>query len=185
MRSDGGSDFRFRRVQINPCQANPSPEASGRILLRNSCRSTTCTHTQRPSMYSGRRRCGGGSGTKGGGSKTSRDMAGASSSPPSTMLPASKSSLHHNKDSRVNGGGAAFSVRLQAKDILAELERSAGKSGGLGTSARGREADHQVREKARRRTAEGVFLSKSDSGTFSRVKRQAMSLRLVGRQPVR
>ncbi len=142
-------------------------------------------HTQRPSMYSGRRRCGGGSGTKGGGSKTSRDMAGASSSPPSTMLPASKSSLHHNKDSRVNGGGAAFSVRLQAKDILAELERSAGKSGGLGTSARGREADHQVREKARRRTAEGVFLSKSDSGTFSRVKRQAMSLRLVGRQPVR
>lgn len=136
----------------------------------------THTHSQRPSMYSGRRRCGGGSGTKVGGNKTNRGIAGASSSPPSTTLPASKSSLNHDKCSRVNSGGAAFSVRLQAKDILAELERSAGKSGGFGTSGRGREADHQVRERERRITAGGVLLSKSDGGTFFSVKRQTMFL---------
>jgi len=99
-----------------------------------------------PPMYCGRRRSGGGSGTSGGGSKTSRGMGGASSSSPSsTTLPASTASLHHDKgSSRANGSCAAFSIRLQGKDILAELERSAGKSGGLVTSGRGREADYQV-----------------------------------------
>ncbi|KAM3575549.1 hypothetical protein VYU27_002541 [Nannochloropsis oceanica] len=92
-------------------------------------------------------------------------MAGASSSPPSTTLPASKSSLNNDKCSRVNSGGAAFSVRLQAKDILAELERSAGKSGGFGTSGRGREADHQSLSASSSST--NLFLQLSSSSSSS------------------
>lgn len=124
-------------------------------------------------MYGGRRRSGGGSGTGGEGSKTSRDKAGASSFSSSTTLPAAMATPHTDKGSRANGGGAAFSIRLQAKDILAELERSAGKPGGLSTSGRGREADYQVRlERRRATTCETVWLSLnggwciSDGGTF-------------------
>lgn len=124
-------------------------------------------------MYGGRRRSGGGSGTGGEGSKTSRGKAGASSFSSSTTLPAATATPHTDKGNRANGGGAAFSIRLQAKDILAELERSAGKPGGLSTSGRGREADYQVRVEGRRATTcETVWLSLnkgwciSDGGTF-------------------
>jgi len=136
----------MRRLQAETTAIILNANASGQILLRNLKSDPTIPSHAQPPMYSGRRRSVGGSGTSGGGSKTSRGMAGASSSSPSsTTLPASAASLHHDKgSSRANGSGAAFSIRLQAKDILAELERSAGKSGGLGTSGRGREADYQV-----------------------------------------
>jgi hypothetical protein len=85
-------------------------------------------------MYSGKGRSGGG--TVCGGEERDRKVACASSF---NSLPIATDPLQRY-EGKLNGASGAYSIRLQAKDILAELERSAGKT----TRPCNRETDMQV-----------------------------------------